>query len=141
MILFNQDARVAEWMFATAGSTPMLYNMAIGIADEGGVLIGGIMFTGWNGSDVEVHFYGPGLLKRRIVRLIMQVSLLQFNVNRLTIRTRKKQMSRGVRKLGAIYEGTMKRLYGPTDRTLHSAKQYAFFRETIEKLAALKGNE
>jgi hypothetical protein len=48
----------------------MLYNMAIGLANDLGELVGGIMFTGWNGSDVEVHFYGPGNLKKREVRLI-----------------------------------------------------------------------
>jgi hypothetical protein len=47
-------------------------------------------------------------------------------------------MARGVRKLGAVYEGTVKRLYGPTDGENDAGQQFAFFRETIMKLAGLK---
>jgi hypothetical protein len=139
-IITGQDARVAHWMFQTSGAFPIAFDMAIGLADEAGDLVGGVMFTGWNSSDVEVHFYGPGMLKRGIIKLIMGVALLQFGVNRLTVRTRKTHMARGVEKLGAIYEGTINRLYGPTDDAEHAARQYVFFRETIEKLAGLKGS-
>jgi hypothetical protein len=139
-LVFGQDTAVADWLVTISNCRPMLYNMAVGLADEDtGALVGGIMFTGWNGSDVEVHYYGPGKLKRRIVRLIFTLALRHFNVNRVTIRTRKEHMARGVVKLGAVFEGTVKRLYGPTDDPIHTGRQYAFFRETIEKLSGLKG--
>jgi len=109
--------------------------MALGLADDAGTLVGGIMFSGYNGSDVEVHFYGPGTLTRRIVRLIFMLAAKHFNVNRVTIRTRKDHMARGVQKLGAIYEGTCRRLYGPSDDDVHAGRQYAFLRETIDRLA------
>ena len=137
-IVIGQDQLVAEWLFKTANQRPMLYNMAIGLANEDGFLVGGILFTGYNGSDAEVHFYGPGLLNRRVVRLIFGLAAKHFDLNRLTIRTRKKSMARGVTKLGAIFEGTIKRLYGPTDSKNDSGRQYAFFRETIDKLAGIK---
>jgi hypothetical protein len=137
-IITGYDAEVAEWMFAISNSRPMQFNMAIGLADETG-LVGGVMFTGWNGSDAEVHFYGPGTLTRRVVRMIMGIAALQLDVNRLTVRTRKKSMARGVTKLGAKFEGIIKRLYGPTDSAEHAGRQYVFFRETIEDLAGLKG--
>jgi len=136
-IIIGQDARVARWMFEVSNSRPMLYNMAVGLADESGALVGGIMFTGFNGSEIECHFYGPGTLNRRILRLIMGLAVKQFNVNRMTVRTRKKSMARGVTKLGAVFEGTIRRLYGPSDERHHSGRQYAFFRETMEKLAGL----
>lgn len=136
--IFGQDPLVAAWLFEAARQRPMLYNMAVGLADDAGHLVGGILFTNWNGSDIEVHFYGPGLLKRRIVRLIFYLAARQFDVNRVTIRTKKKHMARGVTKLGAVYEGTIRRLYGPTDAAEHAGRQYAFFRETIDKLAGLK---
>lgn len=140
-IITGQDAAVAEWLFQVSGSRPMQINLAIGLADDDGVLVGGIAFTGYQGSDAEIHFVGPGTLTRRIVRLIFGVAVLQFNLNRLTVRTRKSHMSRGVLKLGAVYEGTIRRLYGPTDADEHAGKQYAFFRETMERLAGLKGDE
>lgn len=134
-IIVGQDAAVAEWLFGVSGSRPMLYNMAVGLADDEGKLVGGIMFSSYNGSDAEVHVYGPGLLNRRVVRLIFGLAVKQFNLNRLTVRTRKEHMKRGVKKLGAVHEATIRRLYGPTDADEHSGEQFAFFRETMEKLA------
>ncbi|MES2692278.1 MAG: hypothetical protein V4773_02320, partial [Verrucomicrobiota bacterium] len=86
----------------------------------------------WNGSDAELHFYGPGCLTRRTVRLAMQIAAEVLRVNRLTVRTRKASMARGVLKLGAVEEGTVKRLYGPTDEARHAGRQFAFFREDTD---------
>jgi len=136
--VFGQDAAVAEWLFAVSNSRPMLYNMAIGIAEETGELVGGVMFTGYNGSDIEVHIFAPGLLTRRTVKLIFGLAIKQFDVNRVTVRTRKKSMARGVTKLGAVFEGTVRRLYGPTGGKEHAGRQYAFFRERMEVLAGFR---
>lgn len=136
-IVVGEDERVGRWMFETSGSQPIQFNMAVGL-EENGELVGGVMFTGFNSSDVEIHFYGPGTLTRRVVRLIFGLALMHFNVNRVTVRTRKQHMSRGVLKLGAIHEGTVRRLYGPSDEACHAGEQYAFFRETIVKLSGLK---
>lgn len=116
----------------------MPVNLAVGLVDDAGELVGGIIFTGWNGSDAEVHYYGPRRLTRRTVRLMMQLAAGVLNLNRLTVRTRKASMARGVAKLGAVYEGTVRRLYGPTDADEHAGQQFAFFRETILKLANLE---
>ena len=138
-MLFDSDELVAKWMFAKSGSRPMHYNLAVGIIDDGGTIVGGIMWTGWNGSDAEVHYFGPRHLSRRVVRTIMQISARVLRLNRLTLRTRKTSMARGVAKLGAVHEGTIRRLYGPTDDDRHAGQQFAFFRETILKLANMEG--
>lgn len=137
-LVMGHDERVAAWMFKVSGCKPMQFNLAIGLEDIPNELVAGIMFTNWNGSDVEVHFWGPNCLKRRTVRAIFFAAAKVFNVNRVTIRTRKEHMSRGVLKLGAVYEGIVRRLYGPTDEDRHAGKQYAFFREDINRLAGLK---
>lgn len=98
-------------------------------------MVGAFAFSGYNGSDAEVHFFGPGVLKRHIVREIFVVATEVLRLNRLTVRTRKDSMSRGVVKLGAVHEGTMKRVYGPSDDTKHAAECYVFFRERMEILA------
>lgn len=134
-LLFNEDGHVAQWMFLKSRCQPMQFNLAIGLVDDSGQIIGGFMFTGWNGSDAEVHYYGPKALKRRVVRAMMWIAANVLKLNRLTIRTRKESMARGVLKLGAEYEGTIKRLYGPTDEDRHAGHQYVFWRETILKLA------
>ena len=137
-IITGRDPEVSAWLFATTGAFPIHLDMAIGLADENGELVGAVAFSGYNTSNIEVHTFAPGRLTRRIVRLIMGITILHFNANRLTVITRKKSMARGVRKLGAVYEGTLKRLYGPTDSADHAGQQFVFYRETIEKLSGLK---
>lgn len=138
-LITGQDARVAAWMFNAGKCSPMQYNMALGLSEDGGeTFVGGVMFTNWNGSDAEVHFVGPGCLTRRVVRAICYIAATAFNLNRLTIRTRKESMARGVLKLGAQYEGLIKRLYGPSDEDRHAGKQFVFFREQIDRLAGLR---
>ena len=136
--VFGQDAAVADWLVKIQGCHPLRYDMAIGLVDEQNRPVGGLMFTGYNGSDVEIHVFSPGHLTRRIVRMIFLIAAEHFNVNRVTVRTRKKHMARGCRKLGAVYEGTSKRMYGPTDSREHAAQQFAFFRDRIEILAGLR---
>jgi hypothetical protein len=134
-LVVGNDHIVAQWAFAITNSKPMLYNMAVGIANSDDHLCGAFMFTGYNGSDMEVHYYGPGTLKRRILKDIFIFALKVFRVNRLTVRTRKESMSRGVKKLGS-----MRRVYGPTDSDHDKAEQWVFFRERMEQIAGLKGD-
>ena len=136
-IITGQDAYVARWMFEVSNSRPMLYNMAIGLADESGALVGGAMFTNFNGSDAEIHFTGVDTLSRRVVRLIFGLAVMQFNLNRLTIHTRKKSVARDVTKLGAKFECVCKRLYGPSDAAEHAGRRYYFTRETMIKLVGI----
>jgi hypothetical protein len=138
-LIIGNDHMVAQWAFAITNSRPMMYNMAVGILNDESHLCGAFMFTGYNGSDMEVHYYGPGTLKRRILKEIFIFALKVFNVNRLTVRTRKESMSRGVKKLGAIYEGSMRRVYGPTDEDNDKAEQWAFMRERMVQIAGLEG--
>jgi hypothetical protein len=137
-IVTGLDAQVAHWAFSISNTRPMLYNMACAIVDDKGLIQGAFMFTGYNGSEIEVHYYGPGTLKRRILKEIFIFALKLFNVNRLTVRTRKASMARGVEKLGAVYEGEMRRVYGPSDGDEHKAVQYAFMRERMEEIAGLR---
>lgn len=136
--IVGHDRDVANWAFDTMRCVPMMYNMTVGITDDHHKLCGAFMFTGYNGSEMEVHYYGPGTLSRRVLKEIFIFALKLFNVNRLTVRTRKESMARGVKKLGAVYEGKMRRVYGPSDGDEHAAVQYAFFRERMEEIAGLR---
>jgi hypothetical protein len=137
-LIFGHDAVIAEWGFRASGGIPIQFNCAVGIMDRRDNLCGAFIFTGFNGSEAEIHYYGPGTLKRYIVRDIFRIALLRFNLNRLTVRTRKESMARGVQKLGAIYECTLKRVYGPTDDTIHAARQFVWFRDQMENLAEIR---
>lgn len=134
-LITGQDEAVAAWAFKTWGCQPFHVDLAIGLANDDGELVGAFAFSGYNGSDAEVHALAPGELTRRVVRAIMGIALFQLDLNRLTVRTRKESMARGVLKLGAVYEGKIRRLYGPTDSDEDAGRQFVFFRETIQKLA------
>jgi hypothetical protein len=138
-LIVGHDHMVAQWAFAVTNSRPMMYNMAVGLIDDKELLCGAFMFTGYNGSDMEVHYYGPGTLKRRILKEIFIFALKVFKVNRLTVRTRKESMSRGVKKLGAVYEGSMRRVYGPSDDDTDKAEQWVFYKERMAQIAGLEG--
>lgn len=137
-LMIGRDHEVAAWAFAMTNSCPMLFNAAIGIINDDDKLCGAFMFTGYNGSEAEIHYYGPGTLKRNILKDIFIFALKVLKVNRLTVRTRKPSMARGVRKLGAVYEGKMRRVYGPSDGDEHAADLYAFFSERMEEIAGLR---
>ena len=96
------------------------------------------MFNNFNYSDIEVHYYGPGYLKRHVLFEIFRVAVGGFQVNRLVVRTRKPSMSRGVRKLGAQFEGVFRRVYGPTGADEHAAWQWVFFRERLLEILKAK---
>ena len=136
-IVPDADGSIAAWGFRENNSTPMQYNASLGVYEDG-ILKGCILYTGFNGSEVEVHYAGPGTLKRHVLKTIFTVALQYFRVNRLTVRTRKESMSRGVAKLGAVYEGKFRRVYGPTDEDRDAAVQWAFFKERMAEIAGLK---
>jgi hypothetical protein len=133
----DKDGTVARWIFDYVKSIAIRYDLSLGVIDSQGTLKGGIMFSGYNGSDVEVHFFGPGTLKRHVLVMIFKIALLHFKANRMTVRTRKPSMARGVQKLGAVYEGKHLRTYGPTDGDEHAAHQFVFFRERMAEIAGV----
>ena len=47
-------------------------------------------------------------------------------------------MSRGVKKLGAVFEGLQRRVYGPTDSRDHTAEVWVFFRERMAEIPRLR---
>ena len=139
-VILDEGGVGADWCFKSAGSIPVQYNASLCVLD-GDVLKGGILFTGFNGSEVEVHFYGPGTLKRHVLKTIFAVALQYFKANRLVVRTRKESMSRGVKKLGAVFEGLQRRVYGPTDSRDHTAEVWVFFRERMAEIVGMTENQ
>jgi hypothetical protein len=138
--VYGHDADIASWAFGAWGCRPFHVDMAVGIASvKTGNLVGAFAFSSYNGNEAEVHFFGPGTLKRHILREIFRVSVAVLNLHRLVVRTRKVSMARGVRKLGAVYEGVQRCVYGPSHDDEHKAECYAFFRDRMETLAEMKG--
>jgi hypothetical protein len=138
--VYGHDAEIAAWAFNEWGCRPFHVDMAVGIASaDDGKLVGAFAFSGYNGNEAEVHYLGVGTLKRNIMREIFKVAIQILNLHRLVVRTRKASVARGVKKLGAIYEGQQRCVYGPSDGDEHKAECYAFFRDRMEFLAGKKG--
>lgn len=135
--VYGHDAEVAAWAFAMWGCRPFHLDMAVGVAGEDGRLCGAFGFSGYNGNEAEVHFFGPGTLRPHILREIFRSALLVLDLHRLVVRTRKASMARGVAKLGAVCEGVQHCVYGPTMDDEDKAEVYVFFRDRIEALAGL----
>lgn len=140
-LVLGLDNLVASWVFLKANWRPLSYNSAIGFEDNSGQLIAAAIFCNYNGHNVDVQFYGPSYLTRRIGREIFIFALNFLKVDRLTLRSRNIPLIRGVFKLGAIHEATLRRFYGSEDTEENRAQQYVFFKEQMMLLAGIKDNK
>ena len=129
--VIGRDIEVAAWAFQTFGFHPTHYCMAIGIANETG-LIAACMFHAHNGPDVELSYYGPNTLTLDIVKAIAKIAVDHLGVSRITARTSRsnKVMTRGIRKIGFQFEGVRHCGYGNQD-----ALMYGLYGEKLAKLA------
>ncbi len=135
-LLFDCDDRVAEFLFSRYFYQPMKFDKAIGIITNGD-LIGGILFQGYNGHNVELSYYGKNTLTPGIVRCIARYVINTFNVSRVTVNTskRNKQLIKSLVKLGFAVEGRQNRFYGQRDCNRNVAIRFVMFREQVETLA------
>ncbi len=132
--LFGRDVDVANWAFKQWGCKPFHLDMCIGILKEN-QLVGAFAFNNWNGNDCEIHFYGPGCLKKDIIKVMFLIALDILKVNRVTARTRVKHMMRGYEKLGGEFECVQKCFYGAEDIPNSHAHQYVFHYRAMQILA------
>ncbi len=59
-LLLGHDQAVAEWVGARVGKPFHIVDATIGTLDRTGTLIGGMVFTGYNGSSIEMSLAGRG---------------------------------------------------------------------------------
>lgn len=137
LILYN-DAKIAEWVYATFKLFPMPVNRAIGLTKDGN-LVGAILLQNYNGSNIELSYYGPGTLSAGIVRVVSRIGILEFNLSRVTVVTSKKnkKLMRSLQRFGFSLEGAQKCFYGPDDTARNTGIRFVLFRDRIEKLAGL----
>lgn len=86
---------------------------AMGILKQG-TLAGAAIFTNYNSSNVEVHFYGPKCVTAKTWREVLRFAFHRLRVNRLTTMTNRgnKKVLRVLPRLGFRYETSLKRFYG-----------------------------
>lgn len=131
-LLFGHDGPVANWTWNEFRLTPMPVVAAIGIV-RNNMLIGSVLFQDFSGFNVEMSYYGPATPSAGIFKTIARYVIERFNVDRVSIRTNRKNASimRILSRIGFRTEGVQRRYYGP----FGDAALFVLFREDIERIA------
>lgn len=114
--VYDHDKEIADWTFATFNVQAWPFIKAVGLL-RGNELVGSFMFQEFNGSNAELSVYGPGSMTPRVIREMARAALLLLGVNRLTVRTKRKNrhITSTIEKFGFKFEGIQKMFYGPNE--------------------------
>lgn len=135
-VVSGQDHAFAIWAHNTHGTIRIPYDSVFGLM-KGDKIVGAFMFNNYNYSDVELHFYGKRLFNKAVIKEIAARAILLYRINRMTMKPIKGLYRNSLPKLGAVFECTQRRAYGPTDADRHAADVYVLYRERLEQLAGL----
>lgn len=135
-LLVGEDNLVASWVYQTWGLFPMRIDRAYGILGGNG-LKGAILLHNFNGTNLELSYYGPRSLTPGIARAIAKAVVAEFNAARVTVVTSKKnkRLMRAILKFGFKLEGAQRRYYGHQDCNRNTGVRFVMFREQIDKIA------
>lgn len=138
-LLIGSDEAVADWLFTVYKLPRIRYDCALGVVDDQKVLVGAVMFHYWNGTNVELSYFGANTISPGIIRSLAKFTLFRFDPARLTvtISARRRQFLRAVQKIGFKPEGVQRCYYGKRDCRRNTAHRFVMFRDQIEKLARL----
>ncbi len=133
-LLFGHDKTVAEWVAKQAHSKPPIAPFtAFGFLDGQGTLVGGCVFTGYNGDCIELSLAGRGSATRAAMAAVASYVFEQLGCKRLQMHTNRRnkhtlRMLAG--RLGVRYEGVARRFFGKDDGIVYSL--------TVDDLPAFK---
>ncbi len=115
-LVTGHDAAVAQWAATKYAAGLPAYVMALGIVDDVGDLRGAATLHEFNGTNVELCYWGARTLTRGIAGQIAAICFLGLRVCRVTCRAPRanKVVVRHLPKLGFRYEGLLRHFYGPT---------------------------
>ena len=131
-LLFGHDVAVAAWAFNEFRHRAMPIDAAIGIV-RNNHLIGAAIFQNFSGHNVELSYYGPQTFSAGIAKTLARFTLERFNVDRLTMRTNRKNASilKMFQRFGFKFEGVQHRYYGP----FGDAAVFVLFREDLQRIS------
>lgn len=131
-LLLGHDKTVAQWVAQQASGKPFCDPFtAIGLI-HGGRLVGGFVFTGYNGDTVELSLAGRGVVSRSAWRAVLHYVFDQLGCQRLQMHTNRKNkpVLRMLVRLKMHYEGVARRYFGRNDGVCYSL--------TVDDLAAFR---
>lgn len=119
-VVVGRDFEVATFVggiLEEAFSPPYV---TIGVASHGR-LVGGAVFNGFTGSDVELTIAGFGILSRGVMRAFAHYAFEQAGCRRvsMTVRTSNHLVHRLAGRCGFKIEGVKRRAYGNEDAILY----------------------
>lgn len=140
-LLFDCDDQVVAYIQKNWNWNAFKYDRALGLIVNG-VLKGAVLFHCYNGSNVELSYYGNGTMTAGIVRCLARFILTAFNPSRLTVLTskRNKRYIRSFQKLGFRLEGIQRCYYGHRDCNRNAAVRFVMFRSRISDIANLSSS-
>jgi RimJ/RimL family protein N-acetyltransferase len=114
-ILTGHDDAVAQWVAGNLGVTIAPPYVSLGVLGADSVLIGGAVFSGYSGANIDVTIYGPRAMTRAAMRASFGYVFGQLRCERLTARCKRSNasMRRLMDRLGFKHEGTQRRYWGP----------------------------
>ena len=135
-LLFGQDEKVANWFFESIKRPKLKYDGCLGIIRDGN-LEGAVFYSNWNGSNIELSYFGHRTLTLGILRSIFAFAVKEFDIARLTVITskRNRQFMRSLQKIGFKLEGAQRCHYGSRDCNRNTGIRFVMFREGIERIA------
>lgn len=127
----GNDEIINAWTYQEFGVRNFNSNMALVVMD-GSQIVGSVFFHAHNGPDIEVSYFGPGTMTLGVARNICRIAVDHFGVSRITVRTPRnnKVMTRGITKLGFVFEGIRHAGYGDMD-----AVMFGLFGRNLARLA------
>jgi len=133
-IVAGHDHEVAAWAQDKYERGLRPYDAALAIVNKQEQIVGAATLHEFNGSNVELCYWGPNTLTRYIAGAIAYFCFRTIKANRITCRTPRwnKPVVRHLPKLGFKYEGLLRRYYGP-DRK-HDAIIFGLLLSDAERL-------
>lgn len=141
-VLLDNDEFVGKFICATYGTKwpDLKFDRAIGIINNAGILVGGVIFQNWNRFNVDASYYGKNTLTPGILRFIARYIVTNFGVVRVTVMTSKRntRLRRALHNLGFATEGMQRCFYGNRDCPRNTAARLVMFRDRLNEIAKLE---
>lgn len=121
-LLFDHDQTVADWVAGQTNSIPFVSPYtALGLVSAGR-LVGGFVFTGFNGHNVELSLAGRAVIAPKAIRALLHYVFEQLKCSRMQVHThrRQKRVCRLLHRSGFKYEGIARRFYGRDDAACYA---------------------
>jgi RimJ/RimL family protein N-acetyltransferase len=106
---------IVKWVMGKLQAPAVKPYRGLGLEDDRGRLVAGVVFNGYNGANVDITVYGPGHIGRRELRAVFGYAFGPLQATRITARTRRKNALHSdkiLERLGFRYEAKAVAYYG-----------------------------